>query len=575
MWKFFAGVLVGVVVAVLAALIFFLAVGKLFSDKQPAIAGDSALVLGLSGDIPEAAPVEVSIPFIQSESSPTVLDLWTSLRHAAADNRIRALVLEPQSVSAGWGKLQEIRHQLVEFKKSGKPVYAYLQGAGSREYYLASVADKIFLSPDDSLEVKGFFLEEMFFKNTLDKLGVQVQVDHMGKYKDAGDTFTRTGMTPETREVLNAVVDQIYNEFCATVGQARHKTGDQVKTLIDAGPFMAEQARNDGLVDALGYEDDVYNELQRKAGVSKLNKVGIRPYFKGTSNKGDRIAFLVGEGDIVRGDPNDNGYASQSMIASGNFSKLIRRIRNDSGIKGVILRVDSPGGDAVASDEILHELKLLRASKPLVISMSDLAASGGYLISMTGDKIFAYPDTITGSIGVLYVRPSFKGLYDKLGITDESVERGKMADIDSISNPLSDAETQKLHESIATTYRSFLTKVAGARQKSIDQVDALGQGRVWMGAQAKDNGLVDNVGGLDEAIAFIRGKAGLAPGGDTNLVVYPPRRTLLDLLSSSSSDGVEDAMLNSRIRKMVPGLPAPSLLRGGMLSRLPYSITIH
>ena len=168
--------------------------------------------------------------------------------------------------NAGWGKLQEIRHELLAFKKSGKPVYAFLQSGGSREYYLASVADKIFMTPDDSLEVKGFLLQEMYFKNTLDKLGVQVQVDHMGKYKDAGDMFTKTGMTPETREVLNGVVDQIYNDFCVTVGQSRRKTADQVKTLVDAGPFMAEEAKNDGLVDTLGYEDEVYADLQHKVG---------------------------------------------------------------------------------------------------------------------------------------------------------------------------------------------------------------------------------------------------------------------------------------------------------------------
>jgi protease-4 len=571
MWKFFAGLFVGIVVAVLGALIISLAFGRLFSTKPPTISGDSVLVLALSGDIPEAAPVEIPLPFAQTDASPTVRDFWTSLHAAAKDNRIRALVLKPSSLAAGWGKLEELRHELTEFKKSGKPIYAYLQGAGSREYYLASVADKIYVSPDDSLEVKGFLLEEMYFKNSLDKLGIQVQVDHMGKYKDAGDTFTKTGMTPETKEVLNSVVDQIYNDFCTTTGQGRHKTGDQMKTLLDAGPFMADQAKNDGLVDVLAYENDMYSDLNHKVGVSELKKVPIGTYFRGTPGKGDRIAILVGEGDIVRGDPND-GYGSTSVISSGGFSKLIRRVRSDSSVKGVILRVDSPGGDAVASDEILHELKLLSAAKPLVISMSDLAASGGYLISMTGDKIISYPDTITGSIGVLYVRPSFKGLYDKLGITTDSIARGKMADLDSVSNPLSDAETQKLHESIANTYRSFLTKVAGARKKSIDQVDAIGQGHVWMGAQARDNGLVDNLGGLDEAIAFIRDKAKLSSSGDTNLVMYPPRRSIFELLAGSSPDTLEDSLTQSRIQKLLPGLTIP---HPGLQARLPYTLTIH
>lgn len=574
MWKFFIGLLVGIVVAVLGTLIVFLAIGRAFSSKPPTIAGDSALVLSLSGNIPEAAPIELSLPFYQAENSPTVRDLWTSLRQAATDNRIRALVIQPQSISAGWGKLQEIRHDILEFKKSGKPVYAFLQSAGSREYYLASAADKVYLSPDDSLEVKGFFLEEMYFKNTLDKLGVQIQVDHMGKYKDAGDMFTKTAMTPETREVLNSVVDQIYNEFCSSVGQGRHKTAEEVKTLIDAGPFMAEQAKNDGLVDTLAYQDDMFAELQNKLNVKELKKASIRNYYRAAPGKGDRIAVLVGEGDIVRGDPNDS-YSNQDVISSAVFSKLVDRVRNDSSVKGVIVRVDSPGGDAVASDEILHELKRLSAAKPVVISMSDLAASGGYFMSMTGDKIFSYPNTITGSIGVLYIRPNARGLYDKLGIATDSIARGKMADLDSISTPLSPAATEKLHEAIAGTYRSFLTKVAKARNKSIDQVDTLAQGRVWMGTQAKENGLVDTLGGLDDAIAAVRAKAGLPAGGDTNLVMYPPRRSVWELLSNSSPEIVEDAMIDSRVRKAMPGLPGMSLLQGGIVARLPYSLTIH
>jgi protease-4 len=337
---------------------------------------------------------------------------------------------------------------------------------------------------------------------------------------------------------------------------------------------MADQAKNDGLVDMLAYEDELYADLQHKVGVSELKKVNIRSYFRATPGKGDRIAVLVGEGEIVSGDPNDT-YNSQSVISSGGFAKLVRHVRSDSSVKGVILRVDSPGGSAVASDEILHELKLLSAAKPLVISMSDMAASGGYLMSMTGDKIFSYPDTITGSIGVLYVRPNLKGLYDKLGITADSVGRGKMADIDDIANPLSDAETQKLHDSISTTYRSFLAKVAGARRKSIDQVDALAQGRVWMGTQAHENGLVDNLGGFDEAISYIRGKSGLPVVGDTNLVVYPPRRSLLELLSNTSYDSLETAIVDRRIQKLVPGLPSCSMLKGGILRQIPYSLTVH
>jgi protease-4 len=463
---------------------------------------------------------------------------------------------------------------LADFKKSGKPVYAYLQSPGSKEYYLASAADKIYLSPDDMLEVKGFLLEEMYFKNTLDKLGIQFEVDHIGRYKDAGDIFTKTNMSPETREVLNEVLDQIYGDFCTTVGQGRRKSADEMKALIDSGPFQATQAKANGLIDELGYEDQVYADLKKKVGAGELNKANIRGYFRAMPGHGDRIAVLVGEGDIVRGNP-ENSFGEQSVISSGGFAKVVRQVRNDGSIKGVILRVNSPGGDSVASDEILHELKLLSAAKPLVISMSDVAASGGYFMSLTGDPIVSYPNTITGSIGVLYVKPNLHGLYDKLGIQEGKLTRGKMADIDSASQPLSDAARQKLHESIEATYRSFVGKVAAARKKTYDQIDPLAQGRVWMGTLAHQNGLVDELGGLDKAIALIRQKAHLTAGGDTNLVMYPPRRTLLEALATSTPDELEGAATESKIRKLLPALPGQAFLHGGMLRILPYSLTVH
>lgn len=574
MAKFLLGLVVGAVVTILGILVIGLAIGRLFATKQPTIAANSVLVLTLQGDLPEAAPVELPFPFLRSQSAPTVRDLWTSLREAATDSRIKAVVLQPHRLLAGWGKLQELRQDLSEFKKSGKPVYALLQAPGSQEYYLATIADRIFLSPDDMLGIKGFRLEELFFKNSLDKLGINMEVDHVGRYKDAGDIFTRTNMSPETRDVLNQVLDQIYGDFCSTVGQGRHKSADDIKALVDMGPFLASQAKATGLIDQLGYEDQVYAELKKKTGLSDLNKVSIKTYFHGAPGRGDRIAMLVGEGDIVSGEP-DNSFNSEGMIASSAFAKTVRQVRNDRSIKGVILRVDSPGGDAVASDEILHELKLLSAAKPLVISMSNVAASGGYFMSMTGDPVISYPDTITGSIGVLYVRPNLRGLFDKLGISDDMVTRGKLADMDSPYLPLSDAARQKLHDSIEATYRSFVSKVAGARKKNYDQIDPLAQGRVWMGAQALQNGLVDQMGGLDQAIALVRKKANLSPSGKTNLVMFPPRRSLFEVITSSSPDAISDALASARLRKALGGLPGPALLRGGVLRLMPYRITVQ
>ncbi|HEX4770135.1 MAG TPA: signal peptide peptidase SppA [Bryobacteraceae bacterium] len=571
MGKFLLGVAVGVVVAFLGLLIIGLVIGRIFARKQPEIASNSALVLSLQEDIPEASPLDVGIPFFQQRSVPTVRDLWTSLHMAAKDNRIKAIVLKPEGLAIGSAKLQEIHQELMDFRHSGKPIYAFLQSPGSREYYLATTADKVFLSPTDLLNVKGFRAEITYFKSALEKIGVNFQVDHIGAYKDAGDIFTRTNMSPETRDVLNAVLDQLYGDFCTTVAQGRHKTPDEVKALVDQGPFTASQAKASGLVDEIGYEDQLYGDLNKKTGL-ELNKLNIKTYSRGVAVGGDRIAVIVGEGEITHG--TDNSFQT-GTISYGEMRKTIRQVRDDGSIKGVILRVDSPGGDAVASDEILHEMKLLAAVKPVVISFSDLAASGGYYISMTGDPIVSYPNTITGSIGVVYARPNIQGLLSKIGVNADSVSRGKLAALDSLSEPLSDAGMQKLHESLLETYNSFVSKVAAARRKTFDQIQPLAQGHVWMGAQARQNGLVDELGGFNRSIALIRQKAHLPPNGDTNLVMYPPKRSIWEMLANVSDDSLADAASETKLRKLVPGIPSRLLLRGGVLRMLPYRLTVQ
>jgi protease IV len=578
MGRFLLGVFIGIVLSAVGVIILALAVGRIFTSKQPTIAGNSVLVLTLEGDIPEATPVEVPLPFLQSQAMPTMRDLWASLHEAATDKRIKAIVLQPRGLSVGWGKLEELQQEISDFKRSGKPVYAYLQGPGSREYYVASAADKIYVSPDDMIDVKGFALETTFFKNALDKLGVAVQVDHIGAYKDAGDAFTRSDMSPETRQVLNQVIDQIYSDFCTRVGQGRHKSSDAIRSLIDAGPYVASQAKVNGLIDEVGYEDQVYADVKKKTGGRDLKKLNIRTYARAVPGHGDRIAVIVGQGDIVRSEE-ENNFGTTEALSSGAMKKVIRQVRDDGSIKAVILRIDSPGGDSVASDEILHELKLLSRVKPLVVSMSDVAASGGYFIASTGDPILAYPDTITGSIGVLYIRPNARDLFNKLGIQSDIISRGKLADMDSLFVPLSDPARQKLHESIQATYQSFVSKVAAARKRTYDQIDPLAQGRVWMGEQARQNGLVDEMGGFDRAIALVRQKAKLPPTGDTDLVVYPPKRSLLEILTSSSPEGSAEAgaeaQAEAKIRRLLPMLPDAALLRGGMLEILPYRLTIR
>ncbi len=550
----------------------------------------STLVLHIEGDLPEQSPVDYNLPFLSQQSSLSIAENWQLLRNAAADSHIKAIVLEPRGLSVGWAKLQELRGDIVNFKKSGKPVYAYLRAPGMREYFVASAADRIYVSPEDEIDVKGMRAELTFFKGLLDKVGVQMEFEHVGKYKDAPDMFTKTSSTPETREVINALLDQFYGDFVNTVAESRKRTPDEIRALIDNGPFVGPEALKGGLVDELAYEDQVFGALKTKLKIGDA-KINERDYARLPAPAGvdgdTRIALLVAQGDIARGATNDG--PSPDMITTAGMTKLIRQVRDDDSIKAVILRIDSPGGDGIASDDILHEAKLLSQKKPTVISMSDLAASGGYFIAMTGDPLIAYRATETGSIGVFFGKPDLQELYKKLGITTEVLARGRFADIDTVTAPLNDAQRVKLRAEIELFYKSFVEKVASARKRNYDVIEPLAQGRVWTGAQAKQNGLVDEIGGIDRAIEMAKERAKIAASEKVTLVPYPPRRTIWQLLMDRGELAeVESRVLDSSIESKLNGLTQDpdvrflvhalvrgSWTRGGILSRMPYNITVR
>ncbi|HTQ56515.1 MAG TPA: signal peptide peptidase SppA [Bryobacteraceae bacterium] len=572
MAKFLFGLITGVVLCILGGLVLIFALVRTFREAPPAVAQNSVLELTLDGDIPERPPVDVPFGALADRPSPTVTNIWMLLRKAAADSRIKAVVLEPQSLSVGWGKLAEFRADLEQFKKTGKPLYAYLKTPGSREYYLATAASRIYLAPTDWLNVKGMRFELMYFKKTLDKIGVNVQVEHDGKYKDFGDMFTRTSMSPETRDVLTTVLDGLYSDLLHGIAEGRKKTPDEVRALMDQGPFLAPAALSDGLVDALRYQDEMFADLDRQVGSGKLTKLSTGHYLKvpadslGLDGK-HKIAILVGDGTITRGTPDDDGVSSDGIQATG-FDKLARRVAADSTIDGVILRIDSPGGDAVASDEIWRQMNLLSKKKPLVISMSDTAASGGYYMAMTGDPIVAYPGTLTGSIGVVFGKPDLHGLYDKLGITKDTLQRGTFASIDSDYRELSPVELAKLKEGIDANYHDFVAKVAQARRHPYPQIDAVAQGRVWLGEQAAANGLVDQLGGIDRALDLVKQKAHIPAAENVTIVMYPPRRSILDLLFGRSTD----SMMEARLRRVLKDWPPEIWTRGGMLRLMPFTV---
>lgn len=572
MKKFALGFVIGIVFAGLAVLIIGVAAMRIGTERPPAVADGSTLVLHLEGELPEQPQVALPIPFLEDQQPMTMVDTWQLLRKAAMDSRIKALALEPRDLTVGWAKLEELRGSILAFRKTGKPVYAYLRGAGTKEYYVATAADRVFMSLEDELDVKGLSAELMFVKGTLDKLGVGLEFEHVGKYKDAPDMFTRTTPTPETLEVENQILDQYFGDIIAVIAQGRKKKPEDVKALIDDGPFVGKSALDGGLVDALLFEDEMYSRLKDAAKLESIKKISGRDYSRadvsGFEGK-TKIAFIVGQGDITRGDTNDtignDGITASAMV------KVMRQVKDDASIKGVILRIDSPGGDGIASDDILHAAKELSAKKPMVISMSDLAASGGYFIAMSGDPIVAYPNTLTGSIGVFFGKVNLKGLFDKVGLATYTLKRGRFSDIDSSTAPLNDEQRAKLRREIETFYKGFVERVAAGRKQPYDKVEPLAQGRVWLGEQAKQNGLVDELGGLDRAIEMVKDRAKISSSEKIVLVTYPPKRTVWDVLFNRND---ETAQMESRLRPFIGRLPLRALAHGGILRLMPFTIDV-
>jgi protease-4 len=577
MAKFLIGLLTGVILTFLLAVVVVFSLARFGTERRPSIPSNATLLLQLHGEIPERPPVEYPA-FFQQQTASTVKDIWELLRKAAVDTRIQAVVLEPQNLDAGWGKLEELRADLEQFRKtSGKPLIAYLKGAGTREYYLATAADHIYMGPEEILDLKGLRAQMMYFRGTLDKLGVQMEIEHAGKYKDFGDMFTRTDMSPETREVLNSVLDDVYGRMVSVIAKARKKSPDEIRATLEDGPFLAKQAASKGLVDSLIYEDQMFGELQRRLKSGDLRKVSHREYVKVPASSLNlegrpKVAFLVGQGGITRGSPSDDGMAEDGITAEG-FNKLLRRVGNDASIRGVIVRIDSGGGDAIASDEIWREMNELAKRKPLVVSMSDAAASGGYYMAMTGDPIVAYPGTYTGSIGVVFGKPNAHGLYDKLGVSIDGLKRGRFADIDSTYRPLTPPEREKLRQGIDATYRAFVSKVAEARKRPYDQIEEIAQGRVWLGSQAKSMGLVDELGGIDRAIDLVKEKAKIGKDEKVTIVSYPPRRSIFEVAFGRSSDNVFESRLGP-LGKVLKEWQS-RLSMQGMLQVMPYTIEIR
>jgi len=568
MAKFLLGLITGVVLCVFFVVIV-IAAAATFSGRGAAVADGSTLVLDLSGEILERNPVTVSSVLAPAASRPTLMEVRDLLKKAAVDRRVNGVVVKLNGLRAGWGKAEEIRAGLEEFRKSNKPLVAFLQVAGMRDYYIASAADRIYAAPEGLLDVKGLRAEVMFFKNTLGKLGIVADMEHVGKYKSFSEPFTRDRMSEEYREVTNSILDVVLGQFLAKVAPARRMKPEDLRAALDRGPFLPAEARRAGLADDLLYEDQVFEEVRKRAQAKSFQRLKPQDYSRISLESlglagGSRIALVYAVGDIWRGEDD-----LEDDIGSDSLSRVLREVGEDRSIQGVIVRIDSPGGDSIASDQLWREMNRLSRKKPMVVSLSDVAASGGYYMAMSGDPVVAYPGTFTGSIGVVFGKVNLKGLYDKVGITKEILSRGKFAEIDTDYRSFTPAERAKVLQAIEQVYRAFVAKVAESRKRPAEEIDALAQGRVWLGSQARDNGLVDELGGLDRAVELVKQRARLNKEDKVTLVAYPPQKKLLDLILTRLGAVSGDDPVVAGIRRKL------RLLNGGLLKMSHYSITVQ
>jgi protease-4 len=526
-------------VCVIGVVLIWAALGR----GEPTIRDNSLLTLRVAGALPDYTPDD---PFKRFFGGPdqSLTGLIMQFKKAKADKRIKAILLDVNMSGVGWGKAEEIRDAITDFRSSGKPVYAFVEFGLNKEYYIATACDKIIVPPPGELFINGLAADVMFFRGSLDKLGIYPDIYQIGKYKSAGDMFTQKKMTDAHREYINELLDDLFGRYKNAIAQTRHKTPDEVSALIDNAPYSAIKAKEAGLIDDVMYKDDVEKQFKKLLGYKDTDTfVAVRgadyrdvsPESLGL-NKGERIAVIYASGEIGSGSSQNRPSGDQS-IGSDTVAKALNDAAADKSLKAIVLRVDSPGGSGLASDIIWHAVEAANQKKPVVVSMSDVAASGGYYISASAAKIIAQPSTITGSIGVVAGKPVMRGFYDWLGISNEYVLRGKNAGMFRETEKFSDDERAKFEEWIKTTYyQDFVPKVAKGRNKDAQYIDSVAQGRVWTGGQAKERGLVDEFGGLDKAIEVAKQLAKIPADKGVERVILPYPTTFLQELLSGSGE---------------------------------------
>ena len=553
-------------------------------SRGPSVPAAAVLELRPAGELQETLPDDVVGQLFGSDVK-TVRGLVESLRKAKRDARIKSVLLMPGSLdSPYWAKVQELRDAVLDFRRSGKKVTAFLEYGGDREYYLASAADRVFLLPTSPLDLTGVTSYEIFLRGALDKIGAYPDYLKIGQYKTAPNQLTEKQMTPAHRQMSEALNHDMYEQLVRGIASARHKSEDAVRRLLDEGPFTPEEALRDGLVDDLAYQDQLDDRVtDLRDGSKPLQRIKGDDYERVSAESvgfhpKSRIGVLYASGVITSG---KSGYSPTdgAVLGSDTMVEQIRQVRDDTSVKAIVLRIDSPGGSSVASDVIWRELMITRDQKParpLIVSMSDLAASGGYYIATPAQAIVAQPATLTGSIGIYAGKIVSGGTLEKLGVTEETVKDGANADIYSPFTPFSASQRDKMQGYIEDYYRNFIEKVAQSRHTTPEAIDAIGQGRVWTGEQARAHGLVDALGGLDTAVALAKQKANIPPDEDVELVTYTPRRSVYEAITDSlrgQSAFSLRAFLSAPDARALANLSAPARLfrRGEPLALMPFT----
>jgi len=513
---------------------------SLTMGAPPPVPSSATLYLPVSAPFPEVSSFDLVSQLVRRQA--TLRETIAAIQKAKRDSRVKALVITPSASGALWAQLQEVRAAIEDYRTSGKPVTAFLEFGGAQEYYLASAADRIVLMPGGQLDLTGVATYELFFRGTLDKLGVTPDLLHVGDYKSAANTFTEKGFTKAHLEMSKSLNRDWYDEMVKAIAVGRKRTVEEIRTVIDDGPFLAEAAQKAGLVDALAYEDQLDDE-KPMAGTQRLDaETFSRAVSSGTQwTPGARIALLYATGAIASGRSSFDG-ATGMVLGSETFVEWLRKVRADSSVRAVVVRIDSPGGSAIASEVIWRELMLTREKMPVIVSMGDVAASGGYYIAAPAHVILAQPGTLTGSIGVVTGKFVLDDALGKLGTGTASVSDGRNAEIYSPFRAFTPGERARIEEQMQATYDMFVSRVVDGRKSTREKIDAVAQGRVWTGRQALERGLVDEMGGLDRAIQLAKERAKLDVNKSVELVVYPMAPSLFDMLANPFGTGTASGL---------------------------------